>query len=105
MTEQEVHEALKAGAVIFADEITGEHKVAVHYDLPPDMLEAILKEGYKHYDNCPDCIEADAYTMLIDAAWWWEEGNEEIAYELQGEAEHMQQQAGKMRAARMAAQT
>jgi hypothetical protein len=108
MTEQELLDALKAGAVIFVNQTTGELKVVAHDDLPPDAREcirvsralkripykpdlpgaldmstpeakAIMDEYVGHRSNCPDCIEADADSTLRDAAWWREEADHDPA--------------------------
>jgi hypothetical protein len=132
MTEQELLEALKAGAVILVNQITGEHRVAAHDDLPADMREcirvsraveriprnnmgvldtstseaqAILKEERQHRAKCPDCIEADADATLMDAESWREEGNETNARELEAEAEQLQLKAARMRTARLTERT
>ena len=145
MTEQELMEALKAGAVVFVNETTGEHKVVAHDDLPADMREcirvsravdriprrnavldmstpearAIWNEYVDHKDTCPSCIEADADSTLMDAAWWREEADhdpapypdgtrrtpEQCATELEAEAAELRAKAAKLRAARLTERT
>jgi hypothetical protein len=132
MTEQELLEALKAGAVILVNKTTGEHKVAAHDDLPPDMRECIrvsrtvdriprnnmgvldtstseaqtiLTEQRQHRAKCPDCIEALADSILMDAKSWREEGNETNAREFETEAEQLRLKAAKIRAAQLATRT
>jgi hypothetical protein len=141
MTKQELLEPLKAGAVIFVNQTTGELKVVAQDDLPPDMREcirvsravdriprnnkgmldtstseaqAILKENRQHRAKCPDCIEADADSTLMDAMWWREEADhdptpyqdgtrrtpEQCAAELEAEAAELRAEAAKIRAER-----
>ncbi len=122
--EDELIEALKHAAVIFIGP-DGAH-LAAHDDLPPDMRECIrisravgriptvgglldmrtpeaqaAMEAYTtHRAECPDCIEADADSMLMDAESWREEGNEATAAELEAEATELRLRAAEIRAAR-----
>jgi hypothetical protein len=126
--EQELFDALKAGAVILVDQITGEHKVAAHDDLPPDMracirvsralkqipykadlpgvydtstpqARAIMDEYVERRSSCPDCIEAAADSTLMDAESRREEGNEVIAAELEADAAGLRLKAARIRTA------
>ena len=126
--EQELFEALKAGAVIRANEITGECEVMAHDDLPLHIRECIRvsraveriprvgavldmstaeahadMEAYTtHYAECPYCIEADVDSMLIDAESRREEGNEVTAAKLEAEAAELRLRVVKIRAAEVA---
>ena len=124
--DQELFDALKAGAVILVNEITGEYEAMAHDDLPLELREcirvsravtriprvgavldkstpearAIMDEYVEHRASCPDCIETDANSTLMDAESWREEGNKVIAAQLEADAAELLLKAARIRAAR-----
>jgi hypothetical protein len=124
--EQELFEALKAGAVMRVNEETGESAPMAHDDLPADMREcirinraattcptdgrgvyikspeasALFEARAVHRATCPMCLDADADSTLMDAESWREEGNEVTAAELDTEAAELRLRAAKLRAER-----
>jgi hypothetical protein len=79
----------------------------------PEEL-AFKKEEAQHYDTCPSCIETEAESCLMDAAWWREEADhdpapypdgtrrspEQAAAELEADAAELFAEAARIRAER-----
>jgi hypothetical protein len=69
-------------------------------DLSPQVREcfrAIAKGDRQHMENCPDCLEDEARTTLMDAASHRLDGNEEDALALEEEAKQLRARAAKLR--------
>jgi hypothetical protein len=137
--EDELIEALKHGAVVIIGPDGAQ--LAAHDDLPADMREcirinravdriprrnavldtstpeakAIWNAMVDHRAECPSCLESEADSCLMDAAWWREEATrepaprdgqpvsrEQIALELEAEAAELNAKAARIRAAQEA---
>ena len=118
MTDDELIQAFKRGAVVNVSDSTGEVKILAHDDLPPEVRACmrasetwsrpgVSKEekawAQEHWNTCPDCMENDAADILMEAYSYWDYGDEITAGELEGEAAALRLRAAQIRAARAAA--
>jgi hypothetical protein len=99
MNEEEMIDALVKGAVLMVSD-SGDVKVVALDDLPPAVREcfrASREHDWDHQGACPDCLEDEAATILMDAASHREDGNEATALELEAEAEALRIEAATIR--------
>jgi hypothetical protein len=88
MNEEEILEALLKGAILNVSD-SGDVQIQTLDDLPPAVREcfrASKEHDRDHQRACPDCLDNEADNTLMDAASHRQDGNEEIALELEAEA-------------------
>jgi hypothetical protein len=77
MTEDQILDALKVGAVVNITD-SGEASIMAMDDLPPILREcyrASRAHVYEHQSRCPSCLENLADNILMDADSHREDGN------------------------------
>jgi hypothetical protein len=62
-----------------------------------ECYQASRLNDRRRWSTCPDCLECEAETTLLDAASHREDGNELIARELEAEAAQLRSRAVKIR--------
>jgi hypothetical protein len=99
MNEDEILEALLNGAILHVSD-SGEVQVQTLDDLPPAVrrcYRASEERDRDHQRACPSCLENEADNILMDAASHRQDGNEEIALELEAEAAEIRFHAATLR--------
>jgi hypothetical protein len=106
MTEEEIFEALKQGAILFVPDSgdLGDAKIIAIDDLSASARACFRaskygdEEFFEHRRQCPDCLEDEAESILLDAASHRDEGNEDIARTLEVDTAELRLRAAKARA-------
>src|SRR5437588_1170136 len=100
MDEEEMLNALVNGAILHVSDY-GEAEIMPLDDIPEEMRECIRASKaheQAHFEQCPDCLEDEARSCLMDAAFQLENGNEANVLALEADAVDFQTQAAKIRA-------
>jgi hypothetical protein len=99
MNQEEILHALRNGAVLNISD-SGEVQIQAPDDLPPGLREcyrASKEHDRDHQRACPDCLDDEAKSVLLDADSHRQDGNEEIALELEAEAAEIRLRAAALR--------
>jgi hypothetical protein len=99
MNEEEILEALRNGAILNISD-SGEVQIQALDDLPPEVREcyrASKEHDRDHQRACSACLEDEAKSVLMDAASHRQDGNEQIALELEVDAAETRLHAATLR--------
>ena len=106
MNGEEFFEAVKQGAIRFVPESgdLDDAKIIANDDLSVSARTCFRasksreKASFAHRRHCPDCLEDEAESILLDADSHRDEGNEDIATALAVDAAELRLRAANARA-------
>lgn len=106
MNEEEIVEALKQGAILFVPDSgdLGDAKIIPNDDLSVSARARFRasrfrdEESFEHRRQCPDSLEGEAESILLDTASHRDEGNAGIVSTLEVDGAELRLRATKARA-------